>query len=65
MNHFQDTLQAWRSSKRLTQAQAADLLRVGLSTYQHWESGKIEPRAGMKRFISLVISNIIIPEVTP
>ncbi|MBD9455626.1 MULTISPECIES: helix-turn-helix domain-containing protein [unclassified Rhizobium] len=38
-------LHDWRSKNRISQSQAARLLRVPVSTYQGWEQGRPTPYA--------------------
>jgi transcriptional regulator with XRE-family HTH domain len=40
---FKTILREWRNSKGLLQKNAADLLKVSVDTYRHWECGANEP----------------------
>jgi DNA-binding transcriptional regulator YiaG len=42
-------LRAWRERKGLSQAEAAKVLSVGVSTLRHWEQGVTEPQGLAKR----------------
>jgi DNA-binding XRE family transcriptional regulator len=36
-------LKAWRGRKGITQKEAAEVLGVGMRTYQGWEQGEVNP----------------------
>jgi len=40
---FNERLRVWRKARGWMQKEAADKLRVGLSTYQQWEQGWTKP----------------------
>jgi putative transcriptional regulator len=39
-----ERLKAWRTSKNLSQSQAASELGVSVRTLQEWEQGRMQPR---------------------
>lgn len=52
-------LKAWRTSEDLTQAEAARRFGVTRMTWFRWESGEIQPRAGMMRSLCAAIDGLL------
>lgn len=54
-------LKAFRIKHGYTQEQAADLFRIGLSTLQHWETGKVIPKPLTRDWITDVMNRKVQP----